>query len=112
MSERARLFGVQLDLETYEEAVEHCRRLIEECRPVQHVVLNAGKVVLMHDRPDLRRAVESCDIVHADGQGVVWAGRFAGIRVPERVAGIDLMQSLWEVCEAEGWPVYFLGARQ
>jgi len=43
---------------------------------------------------------------------VVWAGRFAGIRVPERVAGIDLMQSLWEVCEAEGWPVYFLGARQ
>ena len=111
MSGRALLFGVPLDLDTYEEAVDHCRALIAEGRPVQHVVLNAGKVVMMQDRPDLRAVVERCEIVHADGQSIVWAGRLAGLAVPERIAGIDLMQSLLGACEEQAWPVYFLGAK-
>lgn len=109
---RAPIFGVHLDLDTFDEAVDHCRSLIAQRRPVQHVVLNAGKVVMMQDQPALVAAVRRCDIVHADGQSVVWAGRLAGLNVPERVAGIDLMLSLLGVCEDEAWPVYFLGARR
>ena len=110
MTERPLLFGVPLDLETFPQAVEHCTALIAERRAVQHVVLNAGKVVMMQDQPPLRDAVAGCEVVHADGQSIVWAGRLAGLAVPERVAGIDLMQSLLGVCEARAWPVYFLGA--
>jgi N-acetylglucosaminyldiphosphoundecaprenol N-acetyl-beta-D-mannosaminyltransferase len=42
---------------------------------------------------------------------VVWAARLLGVRVPERVAGIDLMGRLIALCETEDWPVYFLGAK-
>jgi len=93
-----------------DETVERCRALIGESRPVQHVVLNAGKCVLMQDEPDVRDIVARCEVVNADGQSVVWAARFLGLRVPERVAGIDLMGRLIAVCESEGWPAYFLGA--
>lgn len=112
MSGRVLLFGVALDLDTFEEAVEHCTALIEARRPVQHVVVNAGKIVMMTDQPELQSLVAQCDVVHADGQSVVWAGRLAGYDVPERIAGIDLMQALLAECEREQWPVYFLGARQ
>jgi bacterial polymer biosynthesis proteins, WecB/TagA/CpsF family len=108
---RPTVFGVPLDLLTMEETVERCRRLVEERRPVQHVVLNAGKVVQMRDDPSLRDAIARCEIVNADGQSVVWAGRLLGIPVPERVAGIDLMERLVGEAEREGWPVYFVGAR-
>lgn len=94
-----------------DETVERCRTLIRESRPVQHVVLNAGKCVLMQDEPDVRDIVARCEVVNADGQSVVWAARFLGLRVPERVAGIDLMGRLIALCESEGWPVYFLGAK-
>lgn len=100
-----------LDPLTMDETVSRCRELIVESRPAQHVVLNAGKCVLIEDEPDLREIVRRCDLVSADGQGVVWAARFLGISVPERVAGIDLMGRLIALCERERWPVYLLGGR-
>lgn len=102
--------GVPLAPLTTDETVGRCRELIMAGRPAQHVVLNAGKCVLMEDEPDLRDIVKTCDIVSADGQGVVWAARFLGMRVPERVTGIDLMARLLAVAEVEGLQVYFLGA--
>ena len=100
-----------LDPLTMDETVQRCRELIGQSRPVQHVVLNAGKCVLMQDEPDVRDIVARCEVVNADGQSVVWAARFLGLGVPERVAGIDLMGRLIALCEREGWPVYFLGAK-
>jgi len=108
---RDAFLSVPLDPLTMDETVARCRELIVAGRPAQHVVLNAGKCVLMHDEPDVAEIVRRCDVVSADGQGVVWAARFLGVRVPERVAGIDLMGRLLALCEAESWPVYFLGAK-
>jgi len=78
---------------------------------VQHVVINAGKVVMMEDVAGLREIVASCDLVNADGQSIVWAGRLLGLEVPERVAGIDLMHRLLDEAEGKAWPVFFLGAK-
>jgi len=107
---RYRIFDVWLDALDMEQTVARCAELVEERRPVQHVVLNASKVVMMRDVAGLARIVEDCDLVNADGQSVVWAGRLLGIPVPERVAGIDLMERLLELAEQRSWPVYFLGA--
>jgi len=95
-----------------DETLARCVELIEERRPVQHVVINAGKVVMMEDIPALRQIIAGCDVVNADGQSIVWAGRALGHAVPERVAGIDLMHRLLAEAARRGWPVYFLGARQ
>ncbi|HEX4823522.1 MAG TPA: WecB/TagA/CpsF family glycosyltransferase [Candidatus Polarisedimenticolaceae bacterium] len=111
MPSRAFFLGVPLDLLTMDESVERCAALIREGRPVQHVVINAGKCVLMEDDPGVREIVRHCEIVNADGQSVVWGARFLGIKAPERVAGIDLMGRMIERCEREGWPVYLLGAK-
>jgi len=102
---------VRVDPLTMDETVERCRRLIESGRPAQHVALNAGKVVLMQDDAELRRIVDRCDVVSADGMSVVWAGRLLGTFMPERVAGIDLMARLLEMAERRDWPVFFYGAR-
>jgi len=66
----------------------------------------------MQDVPELRDVIAGCDVVNADGQSIVWAGRVLGVAVPERVAGIDLMHRLLAEAENRDWPVYFLGARQ
>lgn len=107
---RAEVYGVPLDLLDMEGTVSACERLVLSGEPSQHVVLNASKVVLMHDDPRLREIVAGCALVSADGQAVVWAGRLAGYAVPERVAGIDLMGRLLATAERRSWPVFFLGA--
>lgn len=111
MSTRARIYGVDLDLLCMGEVVDACRELIESRRPSQQTSLNAGKVVLMDGDDTVRSALLESDLLTADGQSIVWAGRLMGHSVPERVAGIDLMEQLLGLSEKQGYPVYFLGAK-
>ena len=75
------------------------------------MAINAAKLVAMHDDPKLCGIVDGCGLVSADGQSVVWASRLLGDPLPERVAGIDLMDALLGLAERRGYHVYFLGAR-
>ena len=109
---RARVLGVEIDRLSMDETVRRCDELIQSGGPVQHVVVNAAKIVALRDDARLRSIVEACGLVNADGQPVVWASRLLRDPLPERVAGIDLMFRLLELAEERGYRVYVLGAKQ
>lgn len=73
-------------------------------------VVNAAKLVNMSRDEALRRAVIGADLVVADGMAVVWACRLLARRLPERVAGIDLMTRILEQADERRYRVYCLGA--
>ncbi|HEY2715322.1 MAG TPA: WecB/TagA/CpsF family glycosyltransferase [Solirubrobacterales bacterium] len=109
---RVELLGSPLDVVDMDEAVARCERAIAAGEYLQHMSVNAAKLVAMRSDRELREAVNSCELVTADGQSVVWAARLFGIRLPERVAGIDLMQRMLGAANERGYRVYFLGAKQ
>ncbi len=109
---RGRLFDCPIDALTMEEALELSRRAINEGRRLRIGVVNAAKLVNMRRDALLRDSVVTSDIVLADGMAVVWASRLLGLRLPERVAGIDLMVRLLERGSAEGYRVFCLGATE
>ena len=90
--------------------VERCRELIEADGVARQVSLNAAKLIALREDERLREIVRGCELVNADGQSVVWASRLLGDPLPERVAGIDLMQQLLALAERNDYSVYFLGA--
>lgn len=108
---RQDLFGVPLDALTLGETVQVCMDAVERGELLEVGVVNAAKIVKMRHDAALRDAVLGCDLIVADGQSVVWAGRVLRRRLPERVAGIDLFQRLLYMAEVQGRSVYFLGAR-
>jgi N-acetylglucosaminyldiphosphoundecaprenol N-acetyl-beta-D-mannosaminyltransferase len=112
MSERQTLFGVELDPLTMDETVERCLDAVRDGRQLEIGVVNAAKLVNMRRDPRLAEAVSGCDLVLADGQAVVWAGKVLRAPLPERVAGIDLFLRLLAEAEAAGISVYFLGAKE
>src|SRR6185295_1748034 len=61
---------------------------------------------------EFRRMMGSFDMIHADGASIVWASRLLGAPLPERVAGIDLMEALVRLAAERGFSTYFLGATQ
>ena len=85
---------------------------IEKQGQLHHVVVNAGKIVSMQDDMELRKSVNESDLINADGQAVVWASRFLGSPVKERVAGIDLMQNLVRLAHEKKFRIFFFGARE
>jgi N-acetylglucosaminyldiphosphoundecaprenol N-acetyl-beta-D-mannosaminyltransferase len=108
---RQELFGVEVDALTMDETVDRIMDLVEHGVQVQHVVLNAAKVVMMSKDPKLLEVIRACPVVNADGQSVVTASRLLGRPLPERVAGIDLFAELVARAADNGRSVYFLGAR-
>lgn len=110
-SDRQAFFGLSLDLSRQIELADHiCERIHHEVC-FRHLSLNAVKFAQACRNRDLWRILTQADCLSADGMGIVWAARLLGIAVPERVTGIDLMQSLLPRFEAVGHSVFLLGAR-
>lgn len=104
--------GIPVDSFTTNETIDRIDEAIQLNNRINHVVINAGKVVLMQKDPELYKSVVSNDIINADGQSIVWAARFLGKYLPERVAGADLMQHLVHLAAEKGYKCFFLGAKE
>lgn len=104
--------GIPVDCHSLDETIDRIDRAIQSGEHINHVVINAGKVVSMMKDRELFESVLSCDIINADGQSIVWAARFLGKRLPGRVAGIDLMQELVKLSAKKGYKCFFLGAKE
>ena len=103
---------IPVDVLTMEQTINIVDECIRDGKHIQHVVINAGKVVAMQTNKALYDSVVNCDLINADGQSIVWAARFLGKKLPERVAGIDLMQNLITLAAGKGYKCFFLGAKE
>ncbi len=108
---RAEFLGVPIDLLTHDQTVGRAIDAMLKRKTTHHVAMNVAKLVKSRRDPELRRDVAESHIVGIDGMGIVWGARALGIKVPERVAGVDLMESLLGICAAHDFRPYFLGAR-
>lgn len=106
-----RLFGVSIRAESIDRAVGAIDEAIASRQTVLHSVINAGKVSKMASDPAFLALMRQFDMLHADGASIVLAGRVLGRPLPERVAGIDLMQRLVALSAERGYRPYFLGAK-
>lgn len=70
--------------------------------------------ILMALRKDnlLRNFVRSAEYVIADGQPIVWLSKFTKNRLPERLTGIDLIDTLTKRAVLENLSIYLLGASE
>lgn len=104
--------GIPVDALTIKETINVIDNAIKENKRINHVVINASKVVAMRKDERLFKSVKECDLINADGQSIVWAARFLGNYLPERVTGIDLMQNLVYLAAQKGYKCFFLGAEE
>ena len=108
-SNRTSFLGLPLDSLTREQSLLACEQAIAD-RGRVHTDLNAANVLLALENRSMRAAIETSEIVNADGQSVVWCGRLLGAPVPERVSGIDLMSDLLSIAPERRYSVFLLGA--
>lgn len=107
-----KLFDCDVANLTMDETLKEVEELIKNRQVTQHVVINAGKVVLMSKDENLKEIVQNCPIINADGQSIVWASKLLKKPLPERVAGIDLMEELIKKSSEKGYGIYFFGAKE
>lgn len=109
---RIDLMGVPVDPWTMRQTVERAKEIVDSLSFGHLIGVNADKLLQMRDDPWMEACVRRCEIVNADGASMVMAARKLKKPVPERVAGIDLMQELCVLAELESYRVYLLGAKR
>jgi N-acetylglucosaminyldiphosphoundecaprenol N-acetyl-beta-D-mannosaminyltransferase len=107
---RAEFLGAPLHLVTMAETLDLADEAMTLRKPMHHTVVNVAKIVTMQKNAELFEDVSSADLINIDGAGVVWGARLMGIHVPERVAGVDIMENLFRLCAERGFRPYLLGA--
>jgi N-acetylglucosaminyldiphosphoundecaprenol N-acetyl-beta-D-mannosaminyltransferase len=112
MTQRITLMGCQIDNLSMEDTLAKVEGFIQSGQPHQHVVINVDKLVKASRDPELRRIINDCALINADGMPVVWASRLLGKPLKERVAGVDLFEALMRRAADKGWRVFLLGARE
>ncbi|SDI66315.1 N-acetylglucosaminyldiphosphoundecaprenol N-acetyl-beta-D-mannosaminyltransferase [Nonomuraea jiangxiensis] len=106
---RARVGTIHITSLTEAEVAAHVSRAWARGRGGTIVTANVDIVRAAARDPLLTALVERAELVVADGMPVVWAGRLAGVPIPERVTGSSLVHSLSERAAADGRSVYLLG---
>lgn len=110
MIKKVNFLNIPVDSLTMNQTVDIINNSIINKKQIHHTVVNAGKIVLMQNDKELEKSVLEADLINADGQAVVWAARLFGLKIPERVAGIDLMDNLIKLSHKKNYTCYFFGA--
>lgn len=111
-NKRYKVINTYVNAVSMDETVRMVEKIIEKGKPTQHVVVNAAKVNLMEKDPGLRKIVNSCPLINADGASIVWAAKRLGVPLRERVTGCDLFQELVKVAAEKGYKIYLFGAKE
>jgi len=106
------VFNCPIDALTMKETVQIIDNAIKEGKHIHHAVVNAAKIVKMQEDKELYNSIVNADIINADGMPIVWASRLLGKPLPERVAGIDLMQELIKLAYNRKYKIFFFGAKE
>lgn len=109
---RVTIMNTHIDVLNVAETVALVEQYVKQKEPLHLIGVNADKLNEIAINERLRQIVNGCGIINADGASVIMASKYLNRPLPERVAGIDLMDDLVHLSDERGYRVYLLGAKQ
>ena len=104
------IFDIGIQTAPPAELLRRILGLVEEGGRHRVSYVNAHVLNQSQSNPDLRRALQGCDLVYCDGYGVRLAARLIGLRVPYRMTGADWIWGVAALCQESGRSLYLLGS--
>lgn len=106
-----KILGCRVDAIGARDAVSRIVELARGEAPALVVTLGTEMIVRARRDAAFREIVNASALALCDTVGVLYATKLWGVRVPERVAGVDLIEPLCAALARDGLSVYFIGAK-
>ena len=111
-NDRIVILDTEVDVLDMKETINLVEKYVQTKTPLHLIGVNADKINEVKENELMKTIVNSCGIINADGASVILASKYLDKKLPERVAGIDLMQELVKLSNEKGYSIYLLGAKQ
>src|SRR5687768_7092642 len=103
------VWGLPLVPLTFAQILDHVERLVQSGKPHYFITANVHYAMLTERDSSLAAVNRGAAFILADGMPLVWASRWKGFPLPERVAGADLFPALCARAAAKGYRVFLMG---
>lgn len=108
---RLYILGVPIDPATFESMLDSIAGWIASGdRIYQICTISPEFVMIAQESPEFMHVLRTADLCVADGVGLLFAARYLGRRLPERVTGSDGVPLIAQRAAREGWKLFLLGA--
>ena len=94
-----------------EDVIRIFNEVIEAGKKIRVCVTPANCIVWGHKNERLRNIYNEADLTLCDGVPVLWASKFLGTPVKERITGLDLLPKYIEECYIKEHSFFLLGAK-
>jgi N-acetylglucosaminyldiphosphoundecaprenol N-acetyl-beta-D-mannosaminyltransferase len=106
---RVRIMGAEIAAVTEANAVHMIVGAATAIRGHWTITVNLDHLRLYQSDPVARELINEADLLVADGTPLIWASRLAGVALPERVAGSNMIWSLSEAASRQHASVFLVG---
>jgi N-acetylglucosaminyldiphosphoundecaprenol N-acetyl-beta-D-mannosaminyltransferase len=108
----SRLLGIRIASGALSDLIAATRAAIavRQQRPYVFACANPHSLVVARSDPEFKAALESADVVIADGVGCQWAGLLSGIPVGPRITGSDYFMSTMAALDRMSGRAFFFGS--
>lgn len=86
-----KILGVKCHSLTMDEALGRLQEFLRADKTCLVVTVGPEMIMRAQEDEDFKRLVNAADLVVPDGSGVLWAASRCGIKIPERIAGVELI---------------------
>ena len=106
------ILGVRVSNVDVPQSLAIIEDLIESDTPHQMVTVNTEFVMAAQKDAEFKAIIHAAALALPDGVGLLWAARFLGHPLKERVTGVDTVQRVAELAARKGYRLFLLGAAE
>jgi N-acetylglucosaminyldiphosphoundecaprenol N-acetyl-beta-D-mannosaminyltransferase len=110
MSRELQILGVRIDDVDTDEMLSALARFVDEGGPHQVSTVNTEFLMAARRDPEFAAVLSQSALNVPDSAGVLWAARWLGHPLRERVTGSDSIYRIAQLCAARTFRLYLLGA--
>ncbi len=111
-TQKVNICGVNIDNVAFDDAIRIIDCFVERKVPTYVVTLNVNHIVILSQDNAFRQLYEGASLVLADGMPILWAAKFLGVPLKEKISGSDLFPRLCEVAAGKGYKLFLLGGKE
>ncbi len=104
------ILGVRIDDITMDETLAQIQHMLSDGATHQIVTVNPEFVMTAQHNAAFRAVLAQADLAVPDGVGLLYAARWQGQPLRERVTGVALAERLAQASATHGWRIFLLGA--
>ncbi len=108
----SRVWGIDYSVVNMTQTLQYIDKLIARRVPTTVITSNLNYAMLNAEHPKLEKFTNKCPLVICDGMPIFWRSKLNETKLPERIAGADLIFELAAHSARKGHRIFLMGGAE